>query len=343
VGDRTADEEMRRRRTSWDGIDQAEATRRLETAQLPADEGPAPRAVAGGGGGFKLMDVPEGAQIRRTVSMQGEDGSKDQTVASWIHSPAKPAALEQPGRFERLERQKVGMGGSQEARERRLQTTDRMRMMDAGRQDKMAGDDANRLTQETLEAIKAGSQVAGNQAKAKTDLGVATINADAASAGREQTAFFKGIDQAGKQRDDARSDEQLGLNREQLGMQQGRDKRDQAWEQSIRDRVDADVKAGQQSGQPVETWKDPISGRQFYRSWGDVDPKTGEKTGWKPVSTDMMAGLGTGAAAATTNTAGKQPAAGAPGEATAPLKRKTADGRVALYDPNTKAFIGYDR
>jgi hypothetical protein len=166
LGDWTAEEEMKRRRTSWDGIDQAEATRRLETAQLPADEGPAPRAAAGGGGGFKLMDVPEGAQIRRTVSMQGEDGSKDQTVASWIHSPAKPAALEQPGRFERLERQKAGMGGSQEARAERLQYQDRFRMMDAGRQDKMAGDDANRLTQETLEAIKGGSQVAGNQATA---------------------------------------------------------------------------------------------------------------------------------------------------------------------------------
>jgi hypothetical protein len=44
-----------------------------------------------------------------------------------------------------------------------------------------------------------------------------------------------------------------------------------------------------------------------------IDPKTGEKTGWKPVTSDLMGGLGAGAAAAA---GGAQPVAGAQPAAT---------------------------
>jgi hypothetical protein len=74
-----------------------------EQAGQPAAT-PAPAAGSStGGGGMRMMDVPEGANIRRTMTLTGEDGQREQTVASWIHSPTKPAQMEQPGRFERLE------------------------------------------------------------------------------------------------------------------------------------------------------------------------------------------------------------------------------------------------
>jgi hypothetical protein len=262
---------------------------------------------------MRMMDMPEGAQIRRTISMQDPDGRQVREVASWIHSPAQPAQAAAPSKFDRLAMQRNSMGGTVEARQRRLDHGERMRMMDVNRLDRIGKENADRMTQETLEAIKAGGQMGAEGTKARAQVAVAKEQAGAVAAGREQDAFFKGIDQAGRQADDARSNQQLGLNRDQLKLQQDRDARDVNWEQSVRERVNEDVARGQQSGQPVETWKDPVSGRQFYRSWGDIDPKTGEKTGWKPVTSDLMGGLGAGAAAAA---GGAQPVAGAQPAAT---------------------------
>jgi hypothetical protein len=292
---------------------EAGLTPRSGRSQAAAAIAPAAPSAAPGNS-MRMMDTPEGAQIRRTVSMQDADGRQVREVASWIHSPVAPAAQPEQTRFQRLDAQRQSMGGSVEARQRRMDYGDRMRMMDTNRIDRVNKEGADRMTQETLEAIKASGQMGAEGAKAGAAVAVARENAGAVAADRAQDAFFRGIDQAGRQRDDARSDEQLGLNRDQLGMQKGRDQRDREWDDKIRMRVDADVLRGRQTNQPVETWKDPTSGRQFYRSWGDIDPKTGEKTGWKPVTSDVMGSLGGGAAAGATPDAGGQPAAGGQAE-----------------------------
>lgn len=286
---------------------------------------PAGRPAAG----MRMMSVPEGATVKRTVTMADPAGGQVREVASWTHSPVAPAPMEQPGRFERLDMQRDNMGGTVQARSRRMENRTNLRMMETGRLDRIGKENADRDTAATIEAIKAGGEMGGKQAVAQgmRDQGstAAGISAqmDAANRGRED--FYKGLDYAGKQRDDKRADAQLGLQTDQA-------ERAKSWEKEVRMRVDADVQAGKASGQPFETYKEPGSGRQFYRSWGDVDPKTGEKTGWKPVAEprpdqgedplQTLAGLG--------------------GKRQEPIRRKTASGRTALYDPTTKNFMRYE-
>jgi len=315
-----------------------------EQAGQPAAT-PAPAAGGStGGGGMRMMDVPEGANIRRTMTLTGEDGQREQTVASWIHSPTKPAQMEQPGRFERLERQKASMGGSTEARERRFGESNRMRMMDTNRLDRVAKEDSDRLNAQTIEAIKGGADIAGKQATAagmrSQGAEAAGLTAQGAAAAREQDGFFKGLEYQGRQRDDERSDEQLGLNREQLGMQKEQFQKNKNWDDEMRQRAQADYDEGQKLGQPVEAYFEPQSKQFMFRTRGEINPQTGQLSGFKPLTPNIMAGLtGAPGAAEPTATPG---ASGAQVGATAPLKRRTQDGRTAMYDPNTKAFIGYE-
>jgi hypothetical protein len=289
-----------------------------------------PSPAAGPAANMRMMSVPEGATVKRTVTMADPaGGGQVREVASWTHSPVAPAPMEQPGRFERLDMQRDNMGGTVQARSRRMENRTNLRMMETGRLDRIGKENADRDTAATIEAIKAGGEVVGKQATAigMRDQGATAATAsaqmDAANRGRED--FYKGLDYAGKQRDDKRADAQLGLQTDQA-------ERAKSWEKEVRMRVDADVQAGKASGQPFETYKEPGSGRQFYRSWGDVDPKTGEKTGWKPVAEprpdqgedplQTLAGLG--------------------GKRQEPIRRKTASGRTALYDPTTKNFMRYE-
>jgi hypothetical protein len=281
---------------------------------------PAGRPAAG----MRMMSVPEGATVKRTVTMADPAGGQVREVASWTHSPVAPAPMEQPGRFERLDMQRDNMGGTVQARSRRMENRTNLRMMETGRLDRIGKENADRDTAATIEAIKAGGEVVGKQATAigMRDQGATAATAsaqmDAANRGRED--FFKGLDYAGKQRDDQRADAQLGLQTDQAT-------RAKEWDDEVRSRATTAAQDGRTSNAPIEEWKDPKSGHVYYRDKAEIDPKTGAPTGWKPVKTDLMGSLGAASGVAGTEPGAPATPATTPAAAPKAAKKVIFQGR----------------
>jgi hypothetical protein len=115
----------------------------------------------------------------------------------------------------------------------------------------------------------AAGQVGAAQAMAEVD------RQKAEAEGRKQ-----GESAAFKRRDDERADLYAQLQREQNDFERDRRQKEAQWTDDVRKRSAEDVARGKAAGTPVEFGKTP-EGKTIYRAWGDVDPKTGEPTGWK--------------------------------------------------------------
>jgi hypothetical protein len=142
------------------------------------------------------------------------------------------------------------------------------------RLDQLSEAGAERGTRERLGMTAAAGQVGAAQAMAEVDRQRATLE------GRKQ-----GEDAAFKRRDDERADLFARLQREQMEFERGRRQKEAQWTDDVRERSAEDVARGKAAGTPVEFGKTP-EGKTIYRAWGDVDPKTGEPTGWKSLASD---------------------------------------------------------
>ena len=149
------------------------------------------------------------------------------------------------------------------------------------RLDQLSEAGAERGTRERLGMTAAAGQVGAAAGQVGAAQAMAEVDRQKAEAeGRKQ-----GESAAFKRRDDERADLYAQLQREQNDFERDRRQQEAQWTDDVRKRSAEDVARGKAAGTPVEFGKTP-EGKTIYRAWGDVDPKTGEPTGWKSLGAD---------------------------------------------------------
>jgi hypothetical protein len=241
--------------------------------------------------------IPDGAQVQLTAKWT-KGGAAPQAAGEQVRPGAgagamgvlqvRPPALAEPdrGMTDRLLAGTLSATDAQQVRTglaplnrdtgKRRGAMEALRPAQTAQQrlDQLSEAGAERGTRERLGMTAAAGQVGAAQAMAEVD------RQKAEAEGRKQ-----GESAAFKRRDDERADLYARLQREQNDFERDRRQKEAQWTDDVRKRSAEDVARGKAAGTPVEFGKTP-EGKTIYRAWGDVDPKTGEPTGWKSLGAD---------------------------------------------------------
>jgi hypothetical protein len=267
----------------------------LGRGEMMVDVPDRPAGVAGPGAERRaerppagLMDgVPDGAQVKKSVTAQGEDGMKTVTTAAWEHRVAARPPSDLVPRMSGLEVTRASELNPSEKSARARFRAGLAEYMAKDREQGAAVDVANRGMAGQIGAARETARGVGEAARETRK--AAEAEAEMRRAESSMDWFWKGSEAEGKRRDDARADEVVKGQDEQMRWAREDREKQRAWEEEVRKRSGADVERGKQIGKPFEVRE--VDGVKQVHQFGDVDPRTGEPV-WRNATADLWGGLG---------------------------------------------------